>query len=180
MGKYVKDGLIFGLKSSFGVSIPRGEPVLSNLSGVSRKPEAILLDINRLDQVKAERADFVISSCGTNFLVDSTSAVGLPKGVSAKAMRYVGFHASFIEARKRLEYKDWSFGYPNEFVPFALDNTGMLSKSALRFLHRMKLHAKRLDRFRGITRFWEALSIGLAKGSAHGFSLMAGGNVVQR
>ena len=30
-------------------------------------------------------------------------------------------------------------------------------------------------RFNGATRFWEALSIGLAKGSAHGFGLMARG-----
>ena len=113
-------------------------------------------------------------------VVDTTSAVGLPYGVSAKAMRCEGLHASFIEAKKRLEYKEWRFGYPNEFVPFALDNTGMLAKTSSRFLRRMKLHAKRMDRFRGMTRFWEALSIGLVKGSAHGFALMARGDGLQR
>ena len=86
----------------------------------------------------------------------------------------------FIEAKKRLEYKDWRFGVLNEFVPFALDNTGILSMTSLRFLQRMKVHAKRLDRFRGMNRFWEALSIGLAKGSAHGFALMARGDGGQR
>ena len=101
--------------------------------------------------------------------------MSVPASVTAKAMRCVGLHASMIEAKKRLEYRAWRFGYPNEFVPFAMDNTGMLSKSSLRFLSRMRNHAKRLDRFRGLTRFWEAMSIGLAKGSAHGFALMSRG-----
>ena len=179
-GKYVKDALCLGLKASFGVSIPRGEPVLANQPGVSRKPGAVELDETKQAKVNLERADFLISSCGTTFIVDSTSGVALPKGILAKAMRNAGLHASFIEANKRLEYKEWRFGYPNEFIPFAMDNTGMLSKTSIRFLHRMKLHAKRMDRFRGLTRFWEALSIGLAKGSAHGFALMARGDGVPR
>ena len=177
--KCVKDALIFGPKSSFGVSIPRGEPTLGNQDGVSRKFKEDMLEASKQVKVK-ERADFAFSSCGTTFVVDSTSAVALPYGVSAKAMRCVRLHASFIEAKKRLEYKDWRFGVPNEFVPFALDNTGMLSMTSLRFLQRMKVHAKRLDRFRGMNRFWEALSIGLAKGSAHGFALMARGDGGQR
>ena len=177
MGKCVKNGVIFGLKSSFGVTIPRGEPILGNQPGISRKHNAVQLEPNEAIKVK-ERADFLISSCGTTFVVDTTSAVALPHGASAKAMRCVRIHASFIEAKKRLEYKEWSFGYPNEFVPFALDNTGMLSMASLRFLQRMKLHAKRFDCYRGLRRFWEALSIGLAKGSAHGFALMARGDGV--
>ena len=179
MGKCVKDGLIFGLKSAFGVSIPRGEPILGNQPGIAPKLSVVQLEASKQIKVK-DRADFVISSCGTTFIVESTSAAALPQGVSSKAMRCVGLHASFIEAKKRLEYKEWSFGFPNEFIPFALDNTGMLSRSSLRFLQRLKLHAKRFDRFRGMTRFWEALSIGLAKGSAHGFALMARGDDVQR
>ena len=174
MGKCVKEGLIFGLKSAFEVSITRTEPKLSNQPGVSRR-------VNIEGQLEVhtavkDRADFAFSSGGTTFVVDSTSGVAVPPGVSAKALRCVGLHASFIEAKKRLEYRAWHFGAPNEFVPFALDNKGMLSMTSLHFLQRMKIHAKRLDRFRGTKRFWEALSIGLAKGSAHGFALMAQGD----
>ena len=87
---------------------------------------------------------------------------------------------SYVFQTKLNFYRAWRFGYPNEFVPFAMDNTGMLSKSSLRFLSRMRNHAKRLDRFRGLTRFWEAMSIGLAKGSAHGFALMSRGVGVKK
>jgi hypothetical protein len=177
MGKCVKDALVLGLKAAFGVSIPRTEPILGNLPGISRKvdhPKA-----GKRAKVK-DRADFAFSSCGTTFVVDSTSGVALPYGVTAETSRVVGLHAAFVEAKKRLEYKEWVFGAPNEFVPFALDNTGMLSMTSLRFIHRMKSHAKRLDRFRGLKRFYEALSIGLVKGSTHGFALMARGDGVRR
>ena len=172
--KHVKDGAVLGLKGAFGVSIPRGEPDIANQPGMSRKNVAAMLELNTEVPVKS-RADFAVTSGGTTFLVDSTSGVSVPASVTAKAMRCVGLHASMIEAKKRLEYRAWRFGYPNEFVPFAMDNTGMLSKSSLRFLSRMRNHAKRLHRFRGLTRFWEAMSIGLAKGSAHGFALMSRG-----
>ena len=174
--KCVKDATVAGFKASFGLSIPRGEPVLCNIPGVSRR-----VDEHRPDEVgvKAfakERADFSFTVGGTVFIVDSTSSVALPYGITAKATRYKGVAAALTEEKKRLEYKHWCFGAPNEFIPFALDNTGMLSSSSLRFLQRMKLHAKRVDRFRGLRRFWEALSIGLIKGSAHGFALMAQGD----
>ena len=175
MAKCVKDGLCFGFKCAYGVSIPRGEPVLGNLTGVSYRPDHGQLDEFDKVVIPIKRADFTISSCGITFLIDSTSGIAIPEGCSAKSTRSRGFHARFIEARKRLEYTDWRFGSPNEFVPFAMDNSGMLSDASLRFLRRMKLHAKRLKRFNGATRFWEALSIGLAKGSAHGFGLMARG-----
>ena len=86
MGKCVKDGLIFGLKSAFGVSIPRGEPILGNQPGIAPKLSVVQLEASKQIKVK-DRADFVISSCGTTFIVDSTSAAGLPQGVSSKAMR---------------------------------------------------------------------------------------------
>ena len=70
-------------------------------------------------------------------------------------MRCVGLHASFIEAKKRLEYKEWSFGYPNEFVPFALDNTGMLFVEEL--LAFPSTHEASCETFRPLPRHDEIL-----------------------
>ena len=74
MGKCVKDAVVAGFKASFGLSISRGEPVLSNIPGVSRRAsDKQLAKDGAKVKIKA-RADFAFSSGGTVYVVDTTSS----------------------------------------------------------------------------------------------------------